>query len=750
MLPALRRVRPKSFVNYHEPFCGGLAHFIDLWSPDMAGRASLSDANEELIRAYAAVARSPEAVLAAAIRRLESHSEESFLRARAERIDDMDDVAVAARMLYLNRTSYNALYRVDWRGRFSVGMGHDRSGDLRRRIDADNLRAVARMLAGADLRCCDFCAVLAVAKAGDFVFIDPPYPGTCCDYTPFGFTRGDHRRLRDVCAELDRIGAMWLQTNRDCAIVRELYGAYRAVGASVYRRAGNPSGARVAKELIITNYSQGEERMIPTARWKSSRPAQGTESRQGRDARGTSAPGERREQDGQEGETVGKEGDGADGAADASGATAGIRQTEGRQGEAGMEAVLPAQEVQRAVKRASVAAISADAQDSITRACDETMGCVRIVADGDAIRFESVAPRFASGHVVEVGGGACVTGKGQACVRAGDLKRLCSKLLGDAEAVSLAFRPRARDEKDSDGLGPVPNGALEVGVVMGDMVVSSATIDSYAADGLASEDYPAPSSLKTVLRGRAGAMRDLCKAVEPAVDDVAVRPLFDMVAAYERNGAVCLAATDGRTCALAEAASGDFDAVGIPGGSAPLLIPARHLMSILASAGASDVLTVASDEEGGRLYVYCGDSRFRLSYTSEELRATFPDCMKLAGIEIGATMLVGRAELTRALDAVKLVNPTRCRCSVSGGGLTVAGRHDDPAKGAAASISLAVSGGRLTGDASFAMRTRDALECVRRLKGRDIRISVAADGKKLKIEEEGDSRAAYFMGLMHE
>lgn len=197
---------------------------------------------------------SPEEVLAAVSRRLRAHSEASFRTARAERWEDMDDVAVAGRMLYLNRTSYNALYRVDRRGRYTTSMGHDRSGDLRFRIDADNLRAVGAMLRSADLRCCDFCAVLAVARAGDFVYMDPPYPDTCCDYTPWGFTDGDHRRLRDVCAELDRVGAMWMQTNRDCGLVRSLYQGYRATAVEGWWRAGNPCGASKAAEVIVTNY----------------------------------------------------------------------------------------------------------------------------------------------------------------------------------------------------------------------------------------------------------------------------------------------------------------------------------------------------------------------------------------------------------------------------------------------------------------------------------------------------------------
>ena len=254
MLPAIRPLRPATFRGYHEPFCGGLASYLDLWSPGMAGNAWLSDANEELVRCYRAIRSDPHAVVAAFHRRIAAHSGRLFRMARRESVSSLADVEVAGRLLYLTKVSYNGLYRVDRRGRFATGLGHDRSGEKRHAIDEKNVVAVSRALRDADLGNADFTAVLARAKPGDFVFLDPPYPSVHCAYTALGFTDGDHRRLRDVCSELDRIGAMWLQTNRDCRLIRNLYRDYRMTTAQVYRRAGNPSGASRAQEVIITNY----------------------------------------------------------------------------------------------------------------------------------------------------------------------------------------------------------------------------------------------------------------------------------------------------------------------------------------------------------------------------------------------------------------------------------------------------------------------------------------------------------------
>ena len=166
LLPALRRHAPKTFDRYVEPMIGGGALYFAL----RPAKALLCDANPRLIRTYAALRDDVEAV----IERLSQypHDRDFFLWLRAQDADALSEVEVAAWMIYLNHTAYNGLYRVNSEGRFNVPFGRYVAPRI---CDAVNLRACAKLLQGADLRCGDFEAVMSEVGRGDFVYCDPPY-----------------------------------------------------------------------------------------------------------------------------------------------------------------------------------------------------------------------------------------------------------------------------------------------------------------------------------------------------------------------------------------------------------------------------------------------------------------------------------------------------------------------------------------------------------------------------------------------
>lgn len=222
LLPRLLECLPDGFGRYHEPFVGGGAVFFAL-RPE---RAVLSDLNQRLIRTYRAIRDDVEGV----IDRLAGypHDREFFDQLREQDIDPRPDVEVAAWLIYLNKTTYNGLYRVNRRGRFNAPFGSYVNPNI---CDPDNLRACSKVLAGAELHHEDFAAVRERAEPGDLVYFDPPYvplsvTSSFTHYTRHGFSNDDQVRLRDVAAELKARGVQVMLSNSAAEAVRQLYDGF--------------------------------------------------------------------------------------------------------------------------------------------------------------------------------------------------------------------------------------------------------------------------------------------------------------------------------------------------------------------------------------------------------------------------------------------------------------------------------------------------------------------------------------------
>jgi DNA adenine methylase len=219
LLPSLLEHAPSSRSTYFEPFIGGGAFFFALrpW------RAVLADVNERLIRTYRGVRDDVEAV----IRLLRSYPHDSafFYRFREEAVDSGSDAEVAAWFIYLNKTGYNGLYRVNRENRFNVPFGRYANPTI---CDEPTLRACSKALEQSELLVEDFEKVVAGAKGGDFVYFDPPYvpvsaTSSFTSYTSNGFGEGEQVRLRDVARKLKWRGVRVLLTNSSAPFVRDLY-----------------------------------------------------------------------------------------------------------------------------------------------------------------------------------------------------------------------------------------------------------------------------------------------------------------------------------------------------------------------------------------------------------------------------------------------------------------------------------------------------------------------------------------------
>ncbi|MBN2527247.1 MAG: DNA adenine methylase [Deltaproteobacteria bacterium] len=242
---------PPRFNRYFEPFVGGGALFFEM----QPARAILSDTNDELIGAYTAIRDDVEGV----IRHLKRHryTESHYYEVRSKNLTRMSLAGLAARMIYLNRTGFNGLYRVNSRGEFNVPFGRHSNPRI---CNVDNLRAVSAALQSVDLRVASFENVLDSARKGDFVYMDPPYiplsrTSSFVAYQKHGFGMENQEALAKVFAALDARGCYVMQSNSDVPWMRSRYSEYSIRRIRAVRCVNSKaSGRGHVGEVIVTNY----------------------------------------------------------------------------------------------------------------------------------------------------------------------------------------------------------------------------------------------------------------------------------------------------------------------------------------------------------------------------------------------------------------------------------------------------------------------------------------------------------------
>ena len=287
LLPQIRQFYPEDFDNYIEPFVGSGAVFFDLHNQGLLqGRSAvLIDNNTDLIGCYAAVRDRAPAVIRSLSRLATAYRKnphEHYYRVRDKRFNPARQrisngrgpdarrytASLAAMLIYLNRTGFNGLFRLNSQGGFNVPIGRYKNPQI---CDADNLRAVSAALSGSVTIAQDtFESVLTYANRGDFVYFDPPYAplsrtALFTSYTPGGFSLEDQERLQQVVIKLAAKGCWVLLSNSTAPDVTRLYDGNpqaRAVGLHAHkvpaRRAINSDPAKrgAVLEYLITNISR--------------------------------------------------------------------------------------------------------------------------------------------------------------------------------------------------------------------------------------------------------------------------------------------------------------------------------------------------------------------------------------------------------------------------------------------------------------------------------------------------------------
>jgi DNA adenine methylase len=260
LLSILRDYYPKSYNHYYEPFIGAGAVFLSLQSK----KATINDLNSELINCYQVIKSQPEELFLLCQEHKKKNSKEYFYRLRdldrTETFQKLPPLERAARIIYLNKTCFNGLFRVNSHGQFNVPYGDYSNPTI---IDHAVLIAVSTYLNQNNVTILegDYTQAVVSATKKSFVYFDPPYHplSTTSSFTGYaldGFGEEQQRRLKQLCDELDKRGCQVLLSNSNAPLIRELYTNPRYEIVEVQAtRAINSVGAKRGKisEVLIHN-----------------------------------------------------------------------------------------------------------------------------------------------------------------------------------------------------------------------------------------------------------------------------------------------------------------------------------------------------------------------------------------------------------------------------------------------------------------------------------------------------------------
>lgn len=247
---------PAQFTHYHEPFLGGGAVFFYLCREVPCHLSTLTDINPELINTYCCVRDNVEELILLLEEHRLRHSKDYYYYMRSQK--NGTPIEKAVRLIYLNKTCFNGLYRENSKGEFNVPMGKYRNPQI---CNPEVLRSVSAVLKSAQIEVRSFDSILDFAKTSDdFVYFDPPYyplssTSNFTTYNRYSFNKSDQIRLRDTFVKLAQQGVKVMLSNSDCSFIRELYRKFNIYEISATRAINSNAKKRGRiNELLVTSY----------------------------------------------------------------------------------------------------------------------------------------------------------------------------------------------------------------------------------------------------------------------------------------------------------------------------------------------------------------------------------------------------------------------------------------------------------------------------------------------------------------
>jgi len=262
LIPILNENLPETFGTYYEPFLGGGALLFHILTERNGQKCSISDLNSDLVLSYATVRDRIDELIASLQNHEKNYKKDSksyYYSIRESK--PQGGIEKTSRLLFLNRTCFNGLYRVNRKGKFNVPLGKYTNPNI---VNEENLRSVSSILQSnkISIQCHDFEKVLRDAKKGDLVYFDPPYhpiseTANFTSYTNKDFSYEDLSRLAKICINLDAKGCNVLLSNSDSKQVIDMFSekpwkitkiqANRSINSNSKKRTGH-------FELLIKNY----------------------------------------------------------------------------------------------------------------------------------------------------------------------------------------------------------------------------------------------------------------------------------------------------------------------------------------------------------------------------------------------------------------------------------------------------------------------------------------------------------------
>ena len=256
LLEQFKPLFPKKIERYFEVFVGGgavLFYIIKTYKPKYV---FISDINEELINTYEVLKNDVDNLINELKKLKQLHSRETYYEIRAENPKLLSPLTRASRFIYLNKTCFNGLYRVNSKGGFNVPMGSYKDPTI---CQEKELREISKLLKDVEIKLMSFEEITKLAKENDFVYFDPPYyplknKPSFTTYTKDKFLEKEQKQLAEVFKKLDKKGCKVMLSNSDTEFIKDLYKGYKITSVNASRMINCDGSKRgKIKEIVVTN-----------------------------------------------------------------------------------------------------------------------------------------------------------------------------------------------------------------------------------------------------------------------------------------------------------------------------------------------------------------------------------------------------------------------------------------------------------------------------------------------------------------